>query len=63
MASKGKILIVDDNEDILFALNLLLKPLVDDLRVTTRPDQILRFYDMIQPDVVLMDMNWMPVNL
>ena len=58
MASKGKILIVDDNEDILFALNLLLKPLVDDLRVTTRPDQILRFYDMIQPDVVLMDMNF-----
>ncbi len=30
---KGKVLIIDDNEDILFALNLLLKPLVEDIRV------------------------------
>ncbi len=58
MEKKGKILIIDDNEDILFALNLMLKPLVDDLRVTTKPDQLLRFYQMIQPDVVLMDMNF-----
>ena len=25
--NKGKLLVIDDNEDILFALNLLLKPL------------------------------------
>lgn len=29
---KGKVLVIDDNEDILFALNLLLKPLVEDIR-------------------------------
>ena len=29
MAKKGKILVVDDNEDILFALNLLLSPHVE----------------------------------
>ena len=54
----GRVLVIDDNEDILFALNLLLKPLVEELRVTTRPEQIDRFYDMIQPDVVLLDMNF-----
>ena len=36
MEQKGKILVVDDNEDILFALNLLLKPLVEDVRVRCR---------------------------
>jgi DNA-binding NtrC family response regulator len=55
---KGKILIIDDNEDILFALNLLLKPLVEDIRVTKQPEQIDRFYDALQPDVVLLDMNF-----
>ena len=55
---KGKILVIDDNEDILFALNLLLKPLVEDIRVTKQPEQIDRFYDLLQPDVVLLDMNF-----
>ena len=55
---KGKVLIIDDNEDILFALNLLLKPLVEDIRVTTQPEQIDRFYDLVHPDVVLLDMNY-----
>ena len=52
---KGKVLVIDDNEDILFALNLLLKPLVEDIRVTKLPEQIDRFYDMLHPDVVLTD--------
>lgn len=55
---KGKVLVIDDNEDILFALNLLLKPLVEDIRVTKQPEQIDRFYDMTHPDVVLLDMNF-----
>lgn len=58
MEQKGKILVVDDNEDILFALNLLLKPLVEDVRVTKNPEQIDRLYDLLQPDVVLLDMNF-----
>lgn len=28
MEEKGKILIIDDNEDVLFALNLLLEPFI-----------------------------------
>ena len=55
---KGRVLVIDDNEDILFALNLLLKPLVEDIRVTKQPEQIDRFYDMLHPDVVLLDMNF-----
>lgn len=55
---KGKVLVIDDNEDILFALNLLLKPLVEEIRVTKQPEQIDRFYDMVHPDVVLLDMNF-----
>ena len=55
--NKGKVLVIDDNEDILFALNLLLKPLVEDIRVTKQPEQIDRFYDSVHPDVVLLDMN------
>ena len=55
---KGKVLVIDDNEDILFALNLLLKPQVEDIRVTTRPEQIDKFLDMMEPDVVLLDMNF-----
>ncbi len=55
---KGKVLVIDDNEDILFALNLLLKPHVEDIRVTTRPEQIDKFLDMAEPDVVLLDMNF-----
>ena len=36
----GKILIVDDNEDVLFALNLLLEPYVEKIKVTTSPARI-----------------------
>ena len=34
----GTILIVDDNEDVLFALNLLLKPHFEKVKVSTTPD-------------------------
>ena len=57
-ATDGRILVVDDNEDILFALNLLLKPLVEDIRVATKPELIDKFYDQIHPDLVLLDMNY-----
>ena len=36
----GKILIIDDNEDVLFALNLLLEPYVEQIKVTTQPERI-----------------------
>ena len=42
---QGKILIIDDNEDVLFALNLLLEPYVEQIRVTTQPERIEHFID------------------
>lgn len=58
MQKIGKILIVDDNEDILFALNLLLQPHVDKVKVTTQPERIEHFLNTFQPDVILLDMNY-----
>ena len=42
---QGKILIIDDNEDVLFALNLLLEPYVEQIRVTTQPERIEHFME------------------
>ena len=58
MEKKGKILIVDDNEDVLFALNLLLQPHVEKVKVTTQPSRIEYFMKNFEPDVILLDMNF-----
>ncbi len=55
---QGKILIIDDNEDILFALNLLLQPHVEKVKVTTQPERIAHFMETFAPDVILLDMNF-----
>ena len=55
---KGKVLIVDDNEDVLFSLNLLLKPHTSAVRVATSPDRVAHFMKMFEPDVILLDMNF-----
>ena len=54
----GKILIVDDNEDVLFALNLLLEPYTEKIKVATTPDRIEHFMTTFQPDLILLDMNF-----
>ena len=58
MIKEGKILIVDDNEDVLLALNLLLKPHVEKVKVTTQPARIEYFMKNFEPDVILLDMNF-----
>lgn len=58
MEKNGKILIVDDNEDVLFALNLLLEPYVEKIKVTTQPSRIEFFMQTYRPDVILLDMNF-----
>ena len=55
---QGKILIVDDNEDVLFALHLLLEPYVEKVKVTTSPSKISSFMETFSPDVILLDMNF-----
>ena len=55
---KGKVLIVDDNEDVLFSLNLLLKSHCEAIRVATAPEKIAHFMKVFEPDVIFLDMNF-----
>ena len=58
MEKKGKILIIDDNEDVLFALNVLLTPYVEKVKVSASPEKIEQFMVSYQPDIILLDMNF-----
>jgi DNA-binding NtrC family response regulator len=55
---KEKLLIIDDNEDVLFALNVLLEPYIEQIKVTTQPERIAHFMTTFAPDVILLDMNF-----
>lgn len=54
----GKILAVDDNEDILFTLKLLLKNDVELIRSTTNPENIPGMMEKEEFDIILLDMNF-----
>lgn len=54
----GTILAVDDNEDILFALKLLLKPHVEKLVTLNSPDKIPEVMAREDFDMILLDMNF-----
>ena len=58
MDKKGKILIIDDNEDVLFAMNILLSSHVEKIKVSTQPEKIAYFISEFQPDVIFLDMNF-----
>jgi len=55
---KGRILVVDDNEDLLFALKLLLKPQVEQITTLNSPDRIPEALKKDEYDVILLDMNF-----
>ncbi len=54
----GKILAIDDNEDILFALKLLLKNHVELINTETNPEKIPELLQNDTYDVILLDMNF-----
>ncbi len=58
MEQLGKILIVDDNEDVLFALNVLLEPYAEKVKVMKSPERIGHFMQTFCPDLILLDMNF-----
>lgn len=58
MEKRGRILIIDDNQDVLLALKLLLEPYVEQVRVSPDPEQIATLMASFEPDVVLLDMNF-----
>lgn len=55
---KGKILIVDDNEDILFTLKMLLRPLAEQVTALNDPREMLPLLSRVRHDVILLDMNF-----
>src|SRR6056297_2039401 len=55
---EGKVLVIDDNEDILFALKLLLKNHVEKVDTETKPDTIPQKMKEESYDVLLLDMNF-----
>ncbi len=57
-SKSGKILIVDDNEDILFALRLLLKTNVEKVETINNPEKIPSLMAGEDWDVILLDMNF-----
>ena len=58
MKNFGTILIIDDNKDILFALNMLLKPMTECIKVATSPQKIEQFMHELKPDIIMLDMNF-----
>ncbi len=58
MKNLGTILIIDDEEDILFSLKMLLKQQYSHVYTETNPYHIPRLLNQYQPDVVLLDMNF-----
>ncbi len=54
----GNILAVDDNEDILFALKLLLKPHVEKITTLNTPEKIPELMSKELFDMILLDMNF-----
>lgn len=58
MAKKGTILIIDDEEDILFSLKFLLKQHFASVFTDTNPYQLPRLLRQHEPDVVILDMNF-----
>lgn len=58
MDKKGRILVIDDNEDILFAIHALLSKYVEKVKVNTNPEKILHFITEFSPDIILLDMNF-----
>ncbi len=58
MDKLGKILIIDDNTDVLLALNLLLEPIAEHVKVIFSPDRLDQFMTDYKPDMILLDMNF-----
>ena len=57
-ASDGRVLIVDDNRDVLTALRLLLKEHVETVHTATEPSSIPSLLDENAYDAILLDMNF-----
>lgn len=55
---KGSILIVDDNKNVLTALNILLKSYFKEVVTLPSPNTLITTINQMKPDVILLDMNF-----
>ncbi|WP_282637677.1 sigma-54-dependent transcriptional regulator [Sphingobacterium thalpophilum] len=55
---KASILVVDDDQDLLTAARILLKPKVSHVQVETNPENLIGHLDKMPYDLVLLDMNF-----
>ena len=60
---KGNVLAVDDNEDILFALDLLLKPHIKKFHSESTPCKVIKLLQEQDFDVILLDMNFSTTSM
>lgn len=58
LAKTARILIVDDDPDVLFAVKLLLKPEVKEVVTEKNPERLLSILAKDRFDVILLDMNY-----
>lgn len=58
MAKEGKIVVIDDNKNVLTALKLLLNNYFEKVTLLSSPNTLLHHLEIDQPDVVLLDMNF-----
>lgn len=58
MKQPGTILIIDDEEDILFSLKMLLKPVYARVFGEQNPQHLPRLLEQYEPDVILLDLNF-----
>ena len=55
---KGKILIIDDNEELLIAFRMLLKPHFTNIKTLKNPNQLISTIKKEYFDIILLDMNF-----
>ena len=58
MAKTGRLLILDDNKDILSAVSLLVDDYFEKVSTISNPNVLWSTMRQLQPDVVLLDMNF-----
>ena len=59
---ESSILIVDDDQDVLTAVRLLLRPLVKTIEFSRYPDELKSLLKQKDFDVILYDMNFMTIS-
>jgi len=58
LKSKGRILLIDDNEELLVAIRLILSPYFAEVKTLSNPNQIITIIEKDPYDVIILDMNF-----